>query len=92
MTKTYCDKCGKEMEFNPNFCSDNKEQKGFSFLDIHVDIGHLRGFKIGAIPSSGHTTDTCKDCWEGMKAKIARGEFMLSVNHTPVYREAEKPQ
>ena len=88
MKKTYCDKCGKEMEFNPNWGSDNKEQKGFSFLDIYVDIGNpLRAFRIGALPSVRHTTDICKDCWQGIKAKIVRGEFTLSVNHTLIYRE-----
>lgn len=87
MKKTYCDKCGKEMEFNPNWSSDNKKQKGFSFLDIYIDMGQLKGFRIGAIPSVGHTTEICKNCWEGIRAKIAQGEFILSVNHTPIYRD-----
>ncbi len=88
MKKTYCDICREEMDFNPihNFV---KKQKGFSFLDIYVDMGHTLTFKIGAIPSSGHTKEICKECWDTVKVKIARGEFVLSVNHTPVCREAE---
>lgn len=89
MQKIYCDKCGDEMEVHPHWDS-TKTQKVFSFLDICVDMENpLKRFRIGAIPSVGHTTEICKDCWGEIMAKVAHGEFTLSVNHSPIYREAQ---
>ena len=88
MKKTYCDICHEEIHFNPLSSSTVRKQQGFSFLDVHVDTGRPNTYlRIGAIPSDGHTGETCKECWCVIKVKIAQGKFTLSVNHTPVYRE-----